>query len=481
LLSLALMASLTIIGCDSGGDSQTLGDAGTTSTGGGTGGSGGGTASSGTGSAGLTGATLTGIGSGNGGSSGTSSTTGGTSGTGSTGTSTTGTSTGTGGSGGFGDALQPDPIGQITSLNNPTQMVRLGNTVYFVDGFGLGNNGRLLASSITVTGDTVTFGDPVQVTAKAGSAESATLINPFGLATDGTDLFISVGFNSPPDAAILKVSGLTATGGAISGTFSNLIEGADFPVNPAFMLVATVNGGEFCYWSEYSDQASGGRIRRVHTDGTGTVDTVINQLNFPAGIATDGSNLVICDSGGGQSSLGQVVRVPLSFTGTTPRTPQSADANVIGVATGDQAISRPFDVDFVSGAGFYFTEGNAIEGTGPGPLGQSAGTVRFLPTSSTTSQVVVDSVTNGAGIDAVSLGNGSVGLAYVESISAPNGRVMRAVVSSTTPAVVTPSQIDTGLSFPLDIAVVSPTVPVFAALINYNGGQASGLLNVYGP
>ncbi len=490
----ALAASLVVLGCDSGGGGAEVADAGGNATvtgGGGSGGISGGGAAGGsgtpTGSAGLSGGSQSGGGAGTSGSG-----TGGTSGTGTTGTGTSGTGT-TGGATGGG--AFSNPVGledSVTSLNNPTQVVRIGNTVYIVDGFNFGNNGRLLASQVTIANGVPTLGPLTQVAAQAGSPASPTLPNPFGLATDGTDLFISVGFNNFGQGAILKVSNLTASNNTVTGRYEDITDtltgtaasgNTTRPVSPAFMLIANVNGAEYIYWSEYSQENSSGGIRRIRTapSDTETADTIVNGLNFPAGIATDGSNLIIADSGGGQASLGQVVKVPLSFTsGSAPLTPASPGATVIGVSSGDQAISRPFGVVYDGSTGFFFTEGNAIETSGLGATGQSNGTVRYLPRSANTATVVVDSVTNGAGIDVATLGNGQVGVLYSESI-ALNGRVMRAVVNTGAPAAVAPSVVDTGLNRPLDVVINSPSVPVFSAVVNYNGGQANGLLNIYSP
>lgn len=506
IFGLALAASLVVIGCENNSDDQPLGNVPTDT--GGTGGSGTGTVGGGTsgGSAGLTGATVVGSGGGGGGgaSGGTGTSTGGTTGT----NTTTGTTGGSTGAIPFNRTLQTTPAVSLSALNNPTQVVRLNNTVFILDGFGLGNNGRLLASTVTITNGVPTFSTPVRITARTPDSNvTDTLVNPYGLATNGTDLFVSVGFGSFGNGAIIKVNNIAAQGnGQFVATYENITDtltgtaggstaATANPVNPAYMLIGTVDGSEYVYWTEYAQQNSSGGVRRIRTSpsATETADTIVNGLNFPAGLASDGNSLIIADSGGGQASIGQVIRVPVSFpAGSVPSTPTTVNGatsnNVVGVVAGDQAISRPFDVVYDGNTGFFFTEGNAIATTsGLGPLGQSAGTVRYLPSSTIsstapgTARVVVDSVTNGAGLDVASLGGGNVGVLYTESLSNPNGRVMRAVVSTTNPVAVTPSQVDTGLNLPLDVAIVSPTVPVFGAIVGYNAAQANGLFNVYAP
>lgn len=470
IFSMALVGSLAVVGCDSGGDNQVLGGAGTTTTGGGSGGNGG---NGGGGlNAGLNGGGLDGAGNGGGQN--------GTSGTGTTGGGTGTTGTGTSGGGTTGNNfLNPmaDPV-SIDSLNNPTQIIRLGNRAFFVQGFALGQaNGRLMVANVTTNGNTVTVSEPVAVVAENGSPLTESLSNPFGITTDGTDIFISQGINISPEARILRVSNISSTA-TPTARFENLTDDNGLILNnPAFLLVANINGGEYVYWTEYGD-INTGRVRRTLTNGSGSTETVMNQLQFPAGLATDGSNLVVADSLGGAN--GQVVRVPLAFTGNTPRTPQSNDATVISPGT-QQAVARPFEVQYDGSTGFFWTEGAAIETVnGVAATGQGSGAVRYVANNSSTASLVSNGLTNAAGLSVASVGNGQMGVLFSESI-AINGRILRRVVDVNNVTSVAPSVVDIGLNRPLDVAIVSATTPVFAAVVNYNGGQANGLLNGYGP
>lgn len=472
-----LAASLTVVGCGGGGDDGNFAN-GVTGGGGATGG--GGSTGGGTTGVGLTGSTGgTGIG-------GT-----GTTGPNPTGGSATATATSpTGGvtspstTGGSGFTSDMNGVDAVTALNNPTQFLRLGNRIYFVEGFDLGqSNGRLrfvsLVPNAAGTGFAVTT--PTTITAAPGSPRTEGMTNPFGLVTDGSDLFISVGFGVPDQGEIVKVSNLNTT--ANTARFEDITndDTAGFLINPAFMLVETVDGAEYCYWSEYSALGTGGRVRRVRTDGTGNIDLVVNSLNFAAGIATDGTNLVICDSDGGIG--GQVVRTPLSFTaGSTPYVPNTPPSAVISPATSQQAIRRPFDVTYDGSNGFFFTEGNAIQLTGLSiaPTGQANGAVRYLPSGSTTATLVSNGLTNVAGIDTAPLTGSNVGLLFSESIPT-NGRVLRRVVDISNVTNVAPDEIDIGLNRPLDVLINSATFPILSALVNYTGGQSNGLIRGYLP
>lgn len=476
-IAVGLAATLALSGCDSGGSDQVLGSGGTGT--GGSGGSGSATGVTGTGGMGLTGGTVPTTG-GTGGTIG-GGTSGGTSGTtdGSTDSSTT---DGT-------DSPTVDPVVQFTQavslevsaagFTNPTQMARIGNRVFYLDGFNLGANlGRLMSFTVTSTAGGTTFSTPTQVTSVAGSPESSSLDNPFGLTTDGTDLFITVGFNIATDGAVLKVSNITGNTARFERITLDVSPGA-IPINPAFLFVTTVDGQEYCYWSEYSALATGGRVRRVRTDAEGAVQEVVNQLNYPAGIATDGTNLVICDNSGGTG--GQVVRVPLSFAGTT-RTPSTNGGVVVTRFGSEQNIQRPFDVAYDGATGFVFTEGNAIVTTpqvGIGPLG-TGGAVRYLPSGSTTARLIANGLNNPAGVSAVSLNSTNVGVVFVESVVL-NGTVLRRVFNPSTPILATPTVLDTGLDQPLSTMIFSATTPEFLVTVDYSVGSPTGLVSSYRP
>ncbi len=471
-----LAASLTVVGCGGGGDDGNfVGGV----TGGGGGVNGGGGSTGGTTGVGLTGTTGgTGIG-----GTGTGATTA-TSGTGTATTTGTATGTATAGTttGGAGFNANVVGVNAVSALTNPTQFLRVGNRLYYVEGFDRGaSNGRLsfVTLALNAAGNGFTVTGPTVITAETGSPLSESLTSPYGLVTDGSgDIFLSVGFGLPTDGAILKVSNLNTTSNTARFEKITNDNTAGFVTNPTFMLVEQVDGTEYCYWSEYSSSTTGGRVRRVRTDGTGTIDLVVNNLNFAAGLATDGSNLIICDSGGGAG--GQIVRTPLSFTGPQPYVPGTAPAVIIQPASGQQAIRQPFDVTYDGSNGYFFTEGNAIQPSALFPTGQANGAVRYLPRTSTTATLISNGLTNVAGIDSAPLGGNSVGLLFCESIPT-NGRVLRRTVDVSNVTNVEPDEIDIGLNRPIDVAITSATAPIFAALVNYNGGNNQGTLRGYLP
>lgn len=482
MIAVSLAAALVLTGCGSSGGGEVFASAGTGSSTGGSGSSGGGTGSTGMG---LTGGTVPTTG-GGGGTGGGSSTTG-------TGTTDGGSTDGGGDDGGTTDGGGGDPVSlfnRSVSLEtstppaagtfNPTQIVRIGNRVFYLDGFILGqDNGRLMSFTVNSTASGTTFSTPGPITAAGGSTESSSLDNPFGLATNGTDLFISVGYNIATDGAILKVSNITGNTGTFERLTLDVTPGA-IPLNPLFLFTADVDGNEYVYWSEYSALASGGRVRRVRSDGGGPVQEVLNQLNFPAGIATDGVNLVVCDNLGGTG--GQVVKAPLSFTGGAPRTPSTGGAVVVSRFGSEQNIQRPFDVAYDGATGFVFTEGNAIvppSGTSPGPLG-TGGAVRYLASSSTTARLIANGLNNPSGVRAVRLNSNNVGVTFVESVFL-NGTLKRTVFNPGAPTLATAATLATGLDLPLSTFIFSSTTPEFLISVNYSGGSPTGRISSYRP
>lgn len=481
----ALATSMTVIGCGSSSDGGTFAGGGGT---GGTGGSGasGGGSGTGTASVGLNGGSVTGSGGLNTTGSGTGGTTTNTTGTTTTTDGGSGTTTSTGGTGTGGFLGSAPRTAQVTSLNNPTQMSRLGNQVYFLDGFDFGaNQGRLLSTQVTSTG----LNFPVQIRPAQGSPVQS-FSNPWGIVNDGTNLYISVGFGANQEGAILRVSNIVFSGTnpvTATATFTNITTQAGPISNPTFMTTAIVGGNQYLYWSEYSAIGTTGRVRRVllNDQVNNPVEIVVAALNYPAGLANDQNFLVVCDSAGGEGSLGQVVRVPLTNTGL-PFTPGTGQARTVAVAAGQQNVARPFDVTYDGVNGFFFTEGSAIsflsDTTLPVPSGQGNGAVRYLPsttsnTGTPTASLVANGLTNVAGINTANLTDGNVGVLVAENV-ATNGRVLRFVANPASPALTTPSQVDTGLTNPLDVLIYDSGLPRFLATIS-TPGQANGLLNGY--
>lgn len=320
---------------------------------------------------------------------------------------------------------------------------------------------RLMSAPIVGSGTSVTLGTPVEVTAAVGpSTESSDLVFPFGLVADSNSLYISAGCN-PASAAIgngkiIKVSNLNAAGS--QGTFTNLTAGiTPPPTNPAFMFIHDSR----LYWSQYS--ASAGEIWRIPTAG-GVAQRLADGLNLPAGIATDGVNIVIANSG-----LNQILRMPLAGgTRTGINTPDPGD------------IFRPFDVEYDGVSGFFITQGMALAEADSVTSGLP---ILYLPQGSGTNALAaVNSVIRGAEIESVNLGGGKVGLVYAEG-TASEGRFMKAVVDVPVTSAVSSSQISSSINLvPFGVVVLSDTTPTFLTSVNlFLPGVNQGRIDLYRP
>lgn len=474
-LGYALAATLCFTGCDSGG-----GDSGIVAGGDGISTTGGGTTTTTTTSTtgfGITGGSMTGAFGGTGTGSGSGSGTGTSTGTG----TATGTGTGTGG-GGFLGPVTPSDL--RSGLNNPTAFatVLVGGQpkTFFVDGFRAGQSlGRLL--SVDTSAAAGPSGLPLQIVqANTGSPLTAQLNSPFDMVSDGANLYITTGFGFPADGAIIRVSQFQVVGGNITARFENITAGVAFPVNPAFMTLVRITGtGDFVYWTEYSSAQTSGRVRRIRTNGSGTADIVVNNLNFPAGIDHDTERLAICDSGGG--ALGRVILTQINPTQLPINGADPSVVTEVTPITGQQAISRPFDIVWDGERGFFYTEGATIQqGGGPLALGPGNGAVRFIAEDETQARLISNGLNNAAGIDAVNSGGNVSSVLFSES-AALNGRVLRRSVDTTNVTNIAPSVVDTGIDFPLMVGIASETNPTMVAIINYIGGVPNGIFRIYSP
>ncbi len=474
ILGLALSVSLVLSGCGSsssgpppGGGSGTSGTSSTSTT------------STTGGTTGI--ATTAGTGGGfTGGGSSSSST--------STTTSTTTTTT-TGGAGFAGDVddriLYPastgtDPSQQVT---NPTQYARIGTRIFFLEGFDTGaGNGRLLSFDLNDALNSPVGQPTFQRLRQPGNPTERLdeFFNPFGvIAGPGNTLYVSTGFNIPSAGAIIRISNINASG--TEATFTRITTSAEFLINPTFMALANVDGAQHIYWSEYAAIGSSGRVRRARADGVGVAQTVVTGLNFPAGLAHDGLNLMICENDG--PPLGRVLRTPLSMAADeAPRAPGQPSVVAIEGNTANP-FSRPFNVVYDGANGFFIAEGNTINipgGSFPTPLGPGNGAVRYVPSNGTTAQLVSSGLNQVAGIDAAVLPNGEVGLVFTES-TALVGRVLRHVVDVDNIADRQPEQIDSGLFYPLTVGIESIDGPLFLGITGYVAGQGNGLVKAYLP
>lgn len=396
--------------------------------------------------------------------------------------------------------LNPITETQVVSQNSPTQIITAGNRVYYIGGFRDTNNqGRLFVAEIPspFAANSVPTFVPVR-DANANPVAPFTFRGAFGVvaldpSSATSDLFVSTGFNTAQDGQIVRVSGVTIANGVATGTFARVGNnvGTGAILNPTFMMIGRdINGvgNRHLFWSEYAG-APNGRVRRIRVDANAganpVAENIVAGLSFPAGIATNGQDLYICDSAGGAN--GQVLRTPLNWAGQTldVSVPNPANPNVITPIAAEvtNTINRPFDITYDGRSGMFFTEGAVISFTGfTGPIatGQPAGRVRYLPTGSDEAAVVSTGLNNVGGIAATQLTatGTTVGLVFVETAS-NNGRILRRSVDTAAIVAGAPEQISINQNFALDVAIINIFQPLFVTTENYIDPNSNGIINFY--
>ncbi len=167
--------------------------------------------------------------------------------------------------------------------------------------------GNMLGTSLSLSGVVSTFaGSSLNPGSLDGTGTSAKLYSPWGVTTDGTNLYVADSFNNSIrqiDIASGVVSTLAGTGGAPSGTGDGFDAAAQFN-----LPMGITTDGTNLYVSDTQNHT----IRKIviatkdvsTLAGTpavsGVADTasgVSASFNFPQGITTDGTNLYVADSG----------------------------------------------------------------------------------------------------------------------------------------------------------------------------------------
>ena len=163
----------------------------------------------------------------------------------------------TGGGGGTGDNTTADSgyladvtaLDAVLSLNNPTAFafvtINGQRELAFIDGFNLGSNeGRLMLVNPFDQNAGANGLPVVQIMATTGIDPDLgpALDRPFDLISDGTNLYVSVGFGLANEGKILKVSNITLQNGTATADFEDLTDDFQLPLNPLFMTLVTGPG-----------------------------------------------------------------------------------------------------------------------------------------------------------------------------------------------------------------------------------------------
>lgn len=485
-LIFALLLAGGFAGCEGGGGGNNAVPPGGSVTGGGSGTTGGAATTTTTGGGITTGAAATSSGGGITTGSGVTTTGTGTGTTGTTGTGTTGT-TGTTATTGTttttttttGTAGQTCPViagGNRTATQVFTsntlrlgRMTLLNNRVFFTAGFGQGQGeGRVFVFPIPV--NTANPTAPVALRDQQGGA-IITFNQPFDIINDGTNLYVADTNGGGNNTRVLRLSNLNFTNAAQPTAQVDVLAAGTTAANtPLFLLhLPNVGAAGSVYFSEYV--ANGARVRRIDLQNN-TVTTVMQDLFYAAGLASDGVFLYIAENGANGNG---VWRVPVNPA--TPLGKTSANVTQLTQPQGSQAgsIQRAFEVAVDSQGGLVIAAGFGFDGNlfGPGSLFNQGG-VRYAGNPQATpfvdNAVLATGLSFVAGLSVVDTGmatqsgNSCQVATFVEAVSQPNGSAnqVRYEVrpNGTVTAIVGPTELRTNfnLNAPIDTLPTTTTV-----------------------
>jgi hypothetical protein len=151
--------------------------------------------------------------------------------------------------------------------------------------------GNIVGASLSLTGTTATVAGTAGTSGSAnGTGTAATFNEPFGITTDGTNLYIADSYN----CTIRKMVISTAVVSTLAGTTGTCTETDGTGTSATFNdPMGITTDGTNLYVADYR----GDTIRKV-VISTGAVTTLVasGTLDYPVGITTDGTNLYVADS-----------------------------------------------------------------------------------------------------------------------------------------------------------------------------------------
>ena len=205
-----------------------------------------------------------------------------------------------------------DGIGTASTFNGPAGITTDGSNLYVADS---GNN--LIRKVVIATGAVTTLaggGSPGATASGSanGSGTSATFNGPYGITTDGMNLYVADSGNNLIRKVVIATAAVTtlAGGGSPGGTASGHADGIGTRATFSGPIGITTDGTNL-YVADYSNNlirkvviATGavstlaggggqGGTASGHANGTGAAAT----FYWPFGITTDGTNLYVADSG----------------------------------------------------------------------------------------------------------------------------------------------------------------------------------------
>lgn len=201
---------------------------------------------------------------------------------------------------GSGTAGSVNGTGTSATFNDPVGITTDGTNLYVVES-GLGGN--RIRKIVIASGVVTTFAGTGAFGAVEGAGASATFNGPYGITTDGTNLYVADTGNSKIRKVVIGTGVVSTLAGSGSYSFADGT-GTAASFNSPYGL--TTDGTKL-----YVADSANNRVRQIDiasrvvttvagsgtagtTDGTGILATFKN----PQGITTDGTNLYVTDTSG---------------------------------------------------------------------------------------------------------------------------------------------------------------------------------------
>jgi len=195
-------------------------------------------------------------------------------------------------------AYADNATGTLAEFNLPERITTDGTNLYVADTF----NNRIRKIVIATGAVTTVAGDGNYGFADNANGMLAEFEKPYGITTDGTNLYVADSFNERIRKIVIATGAVTTVAG--DGTYG-LIDNADGTQAEFGDPSAITTDGTNLYVADTSNNVirkiviATGAVTTVAGDGTaGFVDNATGTLaefNLPLGITTDGTNLYVAD------------------------------------------------------------------------------------------------------------------------------------------------------------------------------------------
>jgi hypothetical protein len=246
-----------------------------------------------------------------------------------------------------------DGIGSASRFYSPRGITTDGTNLYVAD-----TNNHTIRKIVILTGAVTTIAGTAGLPGSAdGTGSAARFYNPFGITTDGTNLYVADTNNDTIRQIVISTGDVTTLAGTAglpgsvdgTGAAARITSPVGITTDGTCLYVTSNNAVRQIVISTGVVTTLAGTAGSFgSTDGTGTAA----RFNYPEGITTDGTNLYVADSGN------QTIRQIVISTGAV--TTFAGTAGSSGSANGTGAAAKfwgPFGVTS-DGTNLYVADRN---------------------------------------------------------------------------------------------------------------------------